>query len=290
MPKRKKKAKSIKRTTRGGVTQSVKIVIGSTAPKRKARSYLKPSNTQGHNLMTPQLISTRQEPFDLALLGNLQQRMNKIDNLNKGVYDRDFAEEAQRQLRQEVVEEKQSKEAVGQMVAEDMSKQAKKTARPKDAPPLAEAKPKRGPKSVMLPVGEPYPLGPELPTSAGISTLDPLYTMSIVEGTPIRGPIRVSAVEAQLTPEQPRTALDDFIKRGTHSQPSTLEKEASILGITSTGLLQPNDPISRQSSTEKVKKQRKPLTDEEKAERSERRKAKAKAKEEQSLKSQGTAL
>lgn len=232
MPKRKKKTKSVKRTTRGGVTQSVKIVIGSTAPKRKARSYLKPSNTQGHNLMTPQLISTRQEPFDLALLGNLQQRMNKIDNLNKGIYDRDFAEEAQRQLRQEVVEEKQSEEAVSQMVAEDMSKQ--KTS------PVAETKPKRGRPSTrpILPVGLPYPQGPELPTSAGISTLDPAYGLPVAESRAVGGKLQTRAVVADtnLTPQ--KSIMELFTQR-SQSQPATLRtKSPESLGITSTPSLE----------------------------------------------------
>lgn len=80
MPKRKKKAKSVKRTTRGGVTQSVVINIGDKQ-KRRARSYLKPNRIQGHNLMIPQLISTRQDPFDLATVGKLQQRQTEQDNL-----------------------------------------------------------------------------------------------------------------------------------------------------------------------------------------------------------------
>lgn len=80
MPKRKKKAKSVKRTTRGGVTQSVVINIGDKQ-KRRARSYLKPNRIQGHNLMIPQLISTRQDPFDLATVGKLQQRQTDQDNL-----------------------------------------------------------------------------------------------------------------------------------------------------------------------------------------------------------------
>lgn len=271
MPKRKKRTKSVKRTTRAGITQSVKIVIGSTAPKRKARSYLKPSNTQGHNLMTPQLISTRQEPFDLALLGNLQQRMNKIDNLNKGVYDRDFAEEAQRQLRQEAVEEKKSGEAVSQMVAEDMSKQ-------KPAPVAKQGRP-------ILPVGLPYPQGPELPTSAGISTLDPAYGLPVAQSRPLAGPKRRTAVEAELTVEQQRTALDDFLAIGKTTQPSTLDRDTSKLGITSTGLLVETNPVVRQTSVDKPKKERIPLTQQQKDERKAKKLAKAQAKEEQ-----GTAL
>jgi hypothetical protein len=47
--------------------------------------------------MVPQLISTRQESIDLRAVGDLQQRINKLDNLAAGLYDRDFAMEAQQQ-------------------------------------------------------------------------------------------------------------------------------------------------------------------------------------------------
>lgn len=99
MPKvRKRKVKPKVRTIKG-VSQVVKININQPKSVRR-RSYLKPNPTQGNNLMVPQLISTRQEPFDLRLLGNLQERVNKLDNLSAGLYDRDFALEMENQDRE----------------------------------------------------------------------------------------------------------------------------------------------------------------------------------------------
>lgn len=97
MVKRKRKVKPKVRTIKG-VSQVVKININQPKSVRR-RSYLKPNPTQGHNLV-PQLISTRQEPFDLRLLGNLQERVNKLDNLSTGLYDRDFALEMENQDRE----------------------------------------------------------------------------------------------------------------------------------------------------------------------------------------------
>lgn len=104
MPKRKRKVKPKVKKVKG-VSQVVKININQPKSVRR-KSYLKPNPTQGNNLMVPQLISTRQEPFDLRLLGNLQERVNKLDNLSAGLYDRDFALEMQKQETQK----KQEKE------------------------------------------------------------------------------------------------------------------------------------------------------------------------------------
>lgn len=138
MPKR-KKPKKVKPKVVRGVSQVVKVTINQAKSVRR-KSYMKPNPTQGNNLMIPQLISTRQDPIDLRAFGDLQQRVNKIDNLSAGLYDRDFAMEMQNQETQK----KREKEDIG-------------IRQEKNVTP-AEARPKRGapyktPIQVADPVG-----------------------------------------------------------------------------------------------------------------------------------------
>ena len=75
---KRRRAKTPKKVVSRGVT--VTVNIGSTS-KRHPRNYIKPNRAHQHNLIPATLIGQRSEPYDLGILGKLQERQNKLDNL-----------------------------------------------------------------------------------------------------------------------------------------------------------------------------------------------------------------
>ena len=138
---KRRRAKTPKKVVSRGVT--VNVNIGSTS-KRRARNYITPNRTQQNNLIPATLIGQRSEPYDLGILGKLQERVNRIDNLSRGVYDRDFILEEQR-----VEQQNQEDEGVARGLQEETDE--KSAAKQSKVIPEAEARPKSGrpPKSIV---------------------------------------------------------------------------------------------------------------------------------------------
>jgi hypothetical protein len=174
---KRRRAKTPKKVVSRGVT--VNVNIGSTS-KRRARNYMTPNRTQQNNLIPATLIGQRSEPYDLGILGKLQERVNRIDNLSRGVYDRDFILEEQR-----VEQQNQEDEGVARVLQEETDE--KLAAKQSKVIPEAEARPKPG--------RPPAKIVKATPTT-------PLADSFVVQGIPAQGEvIQPTDLDAHLTGE-----------------------------------------------------------------------------------------
>jgi hypothetical protein len=172
---KRRRAKTPKKVVSRGVT--VNVNIGSTS-KRRARNYITPNRTQQNNLIPATLIGQRSEPYDLGILGKLQERINKIDNLSRGVYDRDFILEEQR-----VEQQNQEDEGVARVLQEQTDE--KSAAKQSKVIPEAESRPKPGRPPAKIAKGTP---------------LTPLAESFVVQGIPAQGEvIQPTDLDAHLT-------------------------------------------------------------------------------------------
>jgi hypothetical protein len=201
---KRRRAKTPKKVVSRGVT--VNVNIGSTS-KRRARNYITPNRTQQNNLIPATLIGQRSEPYDLGILGKLQERINKIDNLSRGVYDRDFILEEQR-----VEQQNQEDEGVARVLQEQTDE--KSAAKQSKVIPEAESRPKPGRPPAKIAKGTP---------------LTPLAESFVVQGIPAQGEVLLPTdLDAHLTGEFGNLPSPVSEKKGRSKKaPQTKEEKAA---------------------------------------------------------------